>query len=200
MAASFTVKQSTNCGGIGTKILLFVTILSIVFFIGCNSNESVDGTNTSTAITADSVEDTQLQNDNPNADMEANVVDPNQLPPSPPPQENLIEDAKKNPITTLALSESNYDFKDVKKGKVVDHKFEITNTGKNPLIISAVKPGCGCTVPEYTTDPILPGKKGFVNLKFDSSSFDGLQNKSAEVYANVESVPIILSFSANVVQ
>ena len=115
-------------------------------------------------------------------------------------KENLVENAKKNPVTTLALSESNYDFKDVKKGKVVDHKFEFTNTGKNPLIISAVKPGCGCTVPEYTTEPILPGKKGFVNLKFDSSSFDGMQNKSAEVYANVESVPIILSFSANVVQ
>ena len=157
----------------------------------------------STEIKADVVEDTQLQGESPKAGMDANVVDPNQAqvpPPPAPQQENLVENAKKNPVTTLALSESNYDFKDVKKGKVVDHKFEITNTGKNPLIISAVKPGCGCTVPEYTTDPILPGKKGFVNLKFDSSSFDGLQNKSAEVYANVENMPIKLSFTANVVQ
>lgn len=157
----------------------------------------------STTIAADTVEDTQLQGESPDAGMDANVMDPNvaQVPPAPAQQqEKLVEDAKKNPVTTLALSESTYDFKDVKKGKVVDHKFEFTNTGKNPLIISAVKPGCGCTVPEYTTEPILPGKKGFVNLKFDSSSFDGMQNKSAEVYANVENVPIRLSFSANVVQ
>lgn len=36
-----------------TKILLFVSMLSVAFFIGCNSNESVDGTTTSTAISAD---------------------------------------------------------------------------------------------------------------------------------------------------
>ena len=35
------------------KILLIVTVLSITFFIGCNSNETVDGTTNSTAITAD---------------------------------------------------------------------------------------------------------------------------------------------------
>ena len=157
----------------------------------------------STEIKADHIEDTQLEGASPNAGMEGNVVDPTQAPvvaPAAPQQDTMMEEAKKNPVTTLALSENHYDFKDVKKGKVVDHKFEFTNTGKNPLIISAVKPGCGCTVPEYTTEPILPGKKGFVNLKFDSSSFDGLQNKSAEVYANVESMPIKLSFSANVVQ
>lgn len=114
--------------------------------------------------------------------------------------EAMIENAKKNPVTNLVLSESNFDFKDVKKGNVVEHKFELTNTGKNPLIISSVKPACGCTVPSYTTEPIMPGKKGYVNLKFDSSSFDGLQSKSAEVYANVEKMPITLSFTANVVQ
>ncbi|TRX22810.1 hypothetical protein [Flavobacterium franklandianum] len=36
-----------------TKFLLFVTMLSVAVFIGCNSNESVDGTTTSAAITAD---------------------------------------------------------------------------------------------------------------------------------------------------
>ncbi len=115
-------------------------------------------------------------------------------------QENLIEDAQKSPTTTLVLKENSFDFKDVKKGEIVHHKFEITNTGDNPLIISSVKPGCGCTVPEFTNEPILPGKKGFVNLKFDSSSFDGMQHKSADVYANVENMPIKLSFTANVVQ
>lgn len=104
------------------------------------------------------------------------------------------------PLTTLALSEAHWDFKDVTKGQSVEHVYEVTNTGENPLIISEVVPGCGCTAPEFTKDPILPGEKGQVMLRFDSSSFDGFQNKQAQVYANVENAPVIISFTANVVK
>jgi len=63
------------------------------------------------------------------------------------------------PLTTIALSESGFDFGKIKKGDKVEHVYEITNTGTNPLVISEVKPGCGCTVPDFTKEPILPGKK-----------------------------------------
>lgn len=102
------------------------------------------------------------------------------------------------PLTSLALSEGHWDFKDVKKGESVEHIYEVTNTGDNPLVISEVVPGCGCTAPEFTKEPILPGEKGQVMLRFDSSSFDGFQNKQAQVFANVESSPVIISFTANV--
>ncbi|WP_262149348.1 DUF1573 domain-containing protein [Chryseobacterium foetidum] len=103
------------------------------------------------------------------------------------------------PTTSVALSESNFDFGKIKKGDKVNHVYEITNTGKNPLVISEVKPGCGCTAPEFTKDPILPGKKGQITLSFDSSSFDaGMVNKYADVFANVEKAPIKLTFTANI--
>ena len=102
------------------------------------------------------------------------------------------------PLTTVALAESNFDFGNIKKGEKVNHVYEITNTGKNPLVISEVKPGCGCTAPEFTKDPILPGKKGKITLSFDSSSFDGAIQKYADVFANVEKSPIKLTFNANV--
>ena len=75
-------------------------------------------------------------------------------------QDELVKNAQAKPLTTLALSEANFDFGKLKKGDHVEHIYEVTNTGKNPLIISQVKPGCGCTVPDYTKDPILPGQKG----------------------------------------
>lgn len=115
-------------------------------------------------------------------------------------QESLIQETKNKPQTSLALSENHWDFKDVKKGESVEHVYEVTNTGSNPLVISQVKPGCGCTAPDYTKEPIMPGQKGQITLKFDSSNFDGLQHKQAEVYANVEKAPIVLTFSANVVK
>ena len=113
-------------------------------------------------------------------------------------QDDLVKEAQSKPLTTLALSEANFDFGKLKKGDHVEHIYEVTNTGTNPLIISQVKPGCGCTVPDYTKDPILPGQKGKITLKFDSTNFDGLVNKQAEVYANVEKAPIVLTFSADI--
>ncbi len=108
------------------------------------------------------------------------------------------EAATTNPTTNIALSESQFDFGKMKKGEQKEHVYEVTNTGENPLIISQVKPACGCTVPDYTREPILPGQKGQITLKFDSSNFDGLVNKQAEVYANVEKAPIVLSFTADI--
>lgn len=113
-------------------------------------------------------------------------------------QSELIAAAQSKPLTQVALSESQFDFGKIKKGDQKEHVYEVTNTGKNPLIISQVKPGCGCTVPDYTKEPILPGKKGKITLKFDSSSFDGLVSKQAEVYANVEKTPIVISFTADI--
>ena len=113
-------------------------------------------------------------------------------------QDELVKEAQSKPLTTLALSEANFDFGKLKKGDHVEHIYEVTNTGTNPLIISQVKPGCGCTVPDYTKDPILPGQKGKITLKFASTNFDGLVNKQAEVYANVEKAPIVLTFSADI--
>ncbi|QCX53404.1 DUF1573 domain-containing protein [Elizabethkingia sp. JS20170427COW] len=115
------------------------------------------------------------------------------------PREDAIKEAQNHPLTQLVISQPFYNFGDVKKGEQVEHTYEITNTGDKPLIISSVKPGCGCTAPEYTKDPILPGQKGQVKLKFDSSSFEGLQQKSAEVFTNTEKSPVVLNFTANVI-
>ncbi len=112
--------------------------------------------------------------------------------------DEMVKEAQSKPLTNLALSESQFDFGKMKKGELKEHVYEVTNTGTNPLIISQVKPGCGCTVPDYTREPILPGKTGKITLKFDSSNFDGLVNKQAEVYANVEKAPIIITFSADI--
>ncbi len=113
-------------------------------------------------------------------------------------QDTLIKEAQANPITTLALSEADFDFGVIKKGKKVEHVYEVTNTGKNPLIIARVQPGCGCTVSEFTKEPIMTGQKGQITLKFDSSNFDGFVNKHAEIYANVEKTPITINFRANI--
>jgi hypothetical protein len=45
--------------------------------------------------------------------------------------------------------------------------FEFTNTGDAPLIITNVQSTCGCTVPTKPTEPILPGKTGKIEVKYN---------------------------------
>ncbi|GGG55576.1 DUF1573 domain-containing protein [Epilithonimonas arachidiradicis] len=111
----------------------------------------------------------------------------------------LVKEAQSKPLTTIAFSETDHNFGDIKKGEKKEHVYEVTNTGTNPLIISNVKPGCGCTVPDYTKEPILPGQKGKITLHFDSSNFDGAIYKAADVFLNVEKAPVKLTFSGNVI-
>ncbi|MFN8274020.1 MAG: DUF1573 domain-containing protein [Flavobacteriaceae bacterium] len=45
--------------------------------------------------------------------------------------------------------------------------FEFKNTGDAPLIITDVHSTCGCTVPSKPTEPIMPGKTGKIDVKYN---------------------------------
>lgn len=101
-------------------------------------------------------------------------------------------------LTTAIFTKDSHDFGNLKKGEIVQHIYEITNTGNKPLIISSVNPACGCTAPEYTKEPIAPGEKGSVTLSFNSTNFSGIVTKTAQVYTNTDNSPFTLSFKANI--
>lgn len=52
------------------------------------------------------------------------------------------------------------------EGGPVSHTFTFTNTGSAPLIIVSATASCGCTRPEYTTEPVKPGKKGTIKVTY----------------------------------
>ncbi|MGB0884474.1 MAG: DUF1573 domain-containing protein [Flavobacteriales bacterium] len=62
-------------------------------------------------------------------------------------------------------------------------EFTFTNTGDKPLIISRAKGSCGCTVPTYSREPIMPGKSGEIKVKYDTKR-PGNFTKSVTVYSN----------------
>lgn len=45
--------------------------------------------------------------------------------------------------------------------------FEFKNTGNQALIISNVQSTCGCTVPLFPKEPILPGKTGKIDVQYN---------------------------------
>lgn len=74
---------------------------------------------------------------------------------------------------------------------LVSHDFKFVNTGNEPLIISNAKTSCGCDVPSWKNDPVLPGDTLTVNYKYDSKRI-GMINKSMTVTTNATNKPSIV--------
>ena len=66
--------------------------------------------------------------------------------------------------------------------------FTITNTGKEPLIISLCKGSCGCTVPVCPQEPIAPGATAEITVKYNTSKV-GPINKSVTITSNASNEP-----------
>ncbi|HNS46619.1 MAG TPA: DUF1573 domain-containing protein, partial [Bacteroidales bacterium] len=76
-------------------------------------------------------------------------------------------------------------------------QFEFTNTGKEPLVLSNVRSSCGCTVPSWPKEPILPGKTGIINVKYNTSRA-GTINKSVIVTSNAKTPTVTLQIKGQV--
>jgi hypothetical protein len=101
----------------------------------------------------------------------------------------------------IKLKEETFDFGTIKEsnGKV-SHVFEFSNTGSIPLIITDVKPACDCTTPEWTRQPILPGKTGTIKATYDPKDRGGYFQKEIKVITNANPSTITLKITGMVVQ
>jgi hypothetical protein len=85
-----------------------------------------------------------------------------------------------------------------RSGGTKTHSFEFENKGDKPVIISRVKSTCGCTAMKWSRKPVLPGQKGFVNVRFDPKKFSGYFSKKVSVYASGESQAVDLYVSGRI--
>ncbi len=99
----------------------------------------------------------------------------------------------------IEFTKTIHDFGTIKEadGKV-HYKFEFTNVGVVPLIISSVDASCGCTTPSWTKMPILPGKKGFVDAEFNPANYQSF-DKSITVSTNGKPQSVVLRIKGNVI-
>ncbi len=93
------------------------------------------------------------------------------------------------------------DYGNVPHGSDGTREFVFTNTGTEPLIISAARGSCGCTVPTFPKEPIMPGETAKIKVKYDTmreggftkyvtiTSNEGEQEKKLTIKGNVLSKP-----------
>ena len=117
-------------------------------------------------------------------------------------EENVADaadrDAKNTDFPVMSFEKKEHDFGTINEGDVVEHMFTFTNTGKAPLVIVNAKGSCGCTVPEWTKEPVAPGATGSMLVKFNSNGKPNAQNKQVTITANTEVGNEVLKIKAMV--
>jgi hypothetical protein len=89
------------------------------------------------------------------------------------------------------------DYGVIEKGSDGVRVFEFTNTGESPLIISKVSSSCGCTIPKKPEEPILPGKTGEIQVKYDTNRVGPIR-KAITVISNADTPTKVLKIKGEV--
>lgn len=100
----------------------------------------------------------------------------------------------------LVFREEVFNFGNVieSEGPVV-HSFEFTNSTNRPVTIVKVQPSCGCTTPDWSKEPVMPGKVGFIKASFDPKGRPGYFDKSLSVVTDINNAPVQLRIKGQVV-
>lgn len=77
-------------------------------------------------------------------------------------------------------------------------KLRFSNTGKTPLLIRNVKGSCGCTVPKWPVRPILPGRRGQIDITVDPKNRKGMLNKSITIISNTRPAVNVISIKGKI--
>ncbi len=105
----------------------------------------------------------------------------------------------KGNVPEIKFEEEVFDFGKITQGEVVSHDFKFRNIGNQHLIISGASGSCGCTVPKWPKEPILPGKEGKLNVVFSSEGKKGIMEKTVTIVTNCEPSTRIIRIKAEVI-
>lgn len=101
-------------------------------------------------------------------------------------------------VAKIEFKSDTIDYGTIEKGSNGVRVFEFTNTGNAPLIISNVTSSCGCTIPKKPDSPILPGKTGQIEVKYDTNRVSPIR-KTITVISNAETPTVALKIKGEVV-
>ncbi len=102
-------------------------------------------------------------------------------------------------LPVLVFEQTKHDFGLVVQGEKISYKFICTNNGGSNAVISNVSATCGCTVADWTKNPIKPGEKGEVEVVFNSAGQSaGFNSKKVSVLANTQPNRIELEVTAEI--
>ena len=74
---------------------------------------------------------------------------------------------------------------------------EFTNTGTEPLVIKSARGSCGCTVPIWPKEPIMPGESANIEIRYATDRI-GKFSKTVTITTNEGGDPHVVKVHGNV--
>jgi len=84
----------------------------------------------------------------------------------------------------IKFIENYWDFGSIPKGSGVYHGFALTNIGSDTLVITRVKPTCGCTAAPLSSDRVAPGDTAEISVSLNTRKLQGKVKKYVNVDCN----------------
>ncbi len=112
---------------------------------------------------------------------------------------NAIDTVLYSHSTKVVFLDTLYDLGNVGLGieKTIIYRYK--NAGDKPLMLFDVSPGCGCTIADYSHEPLLPNQVDSIIAKFISKSGEGRMQKTIKVRCNsIEKVHNLI-FNVNII-
>jgi hypothetical protein len=105
-----------------------------------------------------------------------------------------------NASSQVAYKTTSHDFGKIREvDGPVGYTFEFTNTSRTPFVIEFISVSCGCTTPEYSKEPVLPGKSGKITVTYDPTGRPGAFNSQVIVTSNNRRDQVRLTLQGEVV-
>jgi hypothetical protein len=100
---------------------------------------------------------------------------------------------------SIKFNKLEHDYGTIERGSDGQCEFTFTNKGNKPLILSNVRASCGCTVPQWTREPVGPGENGTIKVKYNTQ-ITGAFNKTIIVNSNAANQTVSLRVKGQVVK
>jgi Protein of unknown function (DUF1573) len=110
----------------------------------------------------------------------------------------LVVAVAANAQGVLKFTKESHDFGKLNEGPQATYSFEVANTGTAPVVISNAMASCGCTTPEWSKEPIMPGQKSVIKVGYNTQGRVGPFNKTITVASNAENSSIVLTIRGEV--
>ena len=99
--------------------------------------------------------------------------------------------AQKKIADVAKFTTETIDFGKIKQGVPQKGTFTVTNIGSEPLIIEQANPTCGCTISDYTKEPIAPGKSGVINATYNAAAMGHFEKHLTVKFAGIDEMKSI---------
>lgn len=106
--------------------------------------------------------------------------------------------AKDAGVFKFKEADNTHDFGTIPEGPTGEYDFQFKNVGKSPIIIQEAHGSCGCTVPQWPKEPILPGKKAKIHVTYNTDHRPGPIDKTVTITSNASEQQVVLHIKGTV--